>query len=452
MYITDLCRKREIGANCLLFELGPYRLLVDAGLHPKYAGLEAMPDLSKIPADSLDLILLTHCHLDHVGSLPLIAERCPSAQILMTVPSQLLVGRILVNSYNVMKRQKEELKIAEYPLYGATAIGSLEKRAIGMPYGRTRVFENRGQKLEITFHASGHVPGAAGVSLKCGKESIFMTGDVLFADQLTIPGARFPNEPCDILILETTRGASERLPGKSRKEEAKKLLDAIQDTIEGGGSCLIPAFAFGRMQEIIALLYQAKKNGELPEAPIFCSGLGMALVEYFDHIARRTGLVNFREQMIKDLKIRTIKAPLTPGKNPKKPGIYILSSGMLVENTPSHSTAAALAGDPRNAILFVGYCDPDTPGGALQATLPEDIFYFKSLDYACPLKARVERFDLSGHADREELINCVHQMDPRTVVLTHGDPAARDWFLERLAEQFPKKKVIDPTVGERILL
>ncbi len=450
MYITDLCRKREIGANCILLEIGPYRLLIDAGLHPKYAGWEATPDFSSLPANSLDFILLTHCHLDHVGSLPLIAERHPNASILTSIPSQLLLGRILINSHSVMKRQKEALKINEYPLYSLQAIGCLERRILNMAYKRPRVFSDKNDSIEITFYAAGHVAGAAGISIKYNNKSCFISGDVLFQDQETLPGAQFPEEPHDVLILETTRGATERLAQHSREQEIQRLIDTIADTLDNGGSCLIPAFAFGRMQEVMAIIHRFTQSKDLPKVPIFCSGLGMALVEYFDHISRRTGLLRFREKILKDMGIRTLKEALTPGKTLKKQAIYILSSGMLVENTPSYMAAAALLGDKRHSFCFVGYCDPDTPGGELLMSPPEESFYFKALDYAAPIHASIERFDLSGHADRDELIQFAQAMNPSTVVLTHGEAAARDWFIQKLTNTLPASKVIDPVPGQRL--
>jgi Cft2 family RNA processing exonuclease len=321
-----------------------------------------------------------------------------------------------------------------------------------MAYKKPRVFVDKGETIEFTFYSAGHVAGAAGISIKYKNEKCFISGDVLFKDQRTIPGAQFPDEKHDVLVLETTRGNTERQPGKTRETEITRLLDMIAETLDNGGSCLIPAFALGRMQEIIAILHQAYREDRLPKVPIFCSGLGMALVEYFDHIARRTGLIRFRESMVHDLGIRTIKEPLTPGKAPKKQAIYILSSGMLVENTPSYTAAAALAGDHRNTFCFVGYCDPATAGGELMATPPGESFVFKALDYATPLKARVERFDLSGHADREELVDFAKKMNPGTIVLTHGEPEARDWFLKHFAETAPQTHVIDPIPGERFSL
>ncbi|HEV8072828.1 MAG TPA: MBL fold metallo-hydrolase RNA specificity domain-containing protein, partial [Opitutaceae bacterium] len=101
-----------------------------------------------------------------------------------------------------------------------------------------------------------------------------------------------------------------------------------------------------------------------------------------------------------------------------------------------------------NTIGFVGYCDPDTPGGALLATKPGENFLFKAANVKTKLKAHVERFELSGHADRDELLQFAVQTAARAVVLTHGDQPARDWFAQQLAEKMPATKVLDPVPGK----
>jgi Cft2 family RNA processing exonuclease len=117
---------------------------------------------------------------------------------------------------------------------------------------------------------------------------------------------------------------------------------------------------------------------------------------------------------------------------------------MMVERTPSYTLASGLVGYARNTIGFVGYCDPDTAGGHLLAAKPGDQFVFETAHVKAKLKAHIERFELSGHADREELLEFAVQTGARSIVLTHGDPAARAWFAEQLATQAPKSKVLDP--------
>jgi Cft2 family RNA processing exonuclease len=223
-----------------------------------------------------------------------------------------------------------------------------------------------------------------------------------------------------------------------------RLIETINATLQRGGSVLIPVFALGRMQEILAILHDARKFNRLAPAPIFASGLGMDLCDYFDDITRKTGLVHFTRTILKDLKIRKSPRDLVPGKEPSTQGIYVVSSGMMVANTASYTLASCLVGNAKHSICFVGYCDPDTPGGHLQAAHNGDQFLFDAVNVKTRIRAHIERFEFSGHASRDELLDYAVQRNPRSIVLTHGDPPARAWFAAQLAEKLPGAKVLDP--------
>lgn len=445
MKLTDLNPDGGIGANSLYIELGPFKFLIDAGINPKYVGKEATPDFSSVEDGSLDFIILTHCHLDHLGALPLISRRQPQAPIISSLPTQMLACRMLKNSVNVMRRQREEKGIKDYPLYGLAEVHELEERFVPIRYGKPRIFEAHGENLELTLFRAGHIPGAVGARIVYKHRVIFFTGDVLFTKQRILDGADFPNEPIDTLVMETTRGLTPRSPEKTRASEVQRLFATINHTIERGGSVMIPIFALGRMQEILALIHDARKNKELLECPIYCAGLGLDLADYFDQISKKTNLVHFKKSILKSLKLKQIPRDLKPGKDPGNKGIYIVSSGMMVENTPSYHLAASLLDHHHNAICFVGYCDPETPGGELLERKLGDSFLFKTLEYVSTVQAHIEKFDLSGHADREELLEYALSVEPRAIVLSHGDPEARNWFHDELIDALPKVKVIDPT-------
>ncbi len=444
MKLTDLNRDGGIGANSLFIQLGDLNILVDCGLNPKKVGRAATPDLSRLRDKTLDLIIITHCHLDHIGSLPVAMREHPDTPVIMTTSSRMLIERMLHNSANVMMRQKEEDDIPDYPLFTHEEIDRCGKRLTGLPFGHAKKFRGLKDEIEVTFHHAGHVAGAAAVELRHKHRAIFITGDVLFTDQRTLKGAKFPAGHYDTLIMETTRGTTERPANKGRTEEMTRLVASINDTIQRGGSFLIPVFALGRMQEVLAILHDARKFGKLVECPIFASGLGMDLADYFDEISRKTNHLQFNRGIIKDLKIKPTPRKLTPGEDPQQNALYIVSSGMLVERTPSYTLASGFLGHARNTIGFVGYCDPDTPGGKLLAAKTGDTFVFETAHVKAKIKAHVERFELSGHADREELLEFAVQTEARSIVLTHGDPPARAWFAEQLAELAPKSKVLDP--------
>lgn len=451
MKFVDLSKAQDVGASSMLLEIGPFHLLIDSGLHPKKIGLEAVPNFSLIKK-SLDFIVVTHCHLDHLGSLPVVFRKHKQAKILTSIPSMTLLPRMLRNSYQVMLRQKEEDNIAEYPLYNRMDINDVEKALIAMPYEVARTFEKKGEKINITFYSSGHIPGAAGCLIEYKHRKIFITGDVLFEEQCILPGAKFPEGPFDTLIMETTRGASPRDTSNTRTSEVERLVATINHTLDRNGSCLIPVFALGRMQEILGILHKAKSLGQLKDSPIYCTGLGMDLIDYFENIAKKTGLIHFRKRMVKELKVKILKQEIRPGEDLAEKGIYLLSSGMMIEHTPSYIVASALIAHHHNSICFVGYCDPDTAGGVLQNTHQEEDFVFKTLDYVAKVRATVEKFDLTGHAEREELLDFAMKAKPRAIILTHGDLPARKWFLDTFAKMLPDTQVINPTPETECLI
>lgn len=444
MKLTDLNTEGGIGANSLLFRIGSFNVLVDAGMNPKQAGLASLPDFSPLRDEQLDFVLLTHCHLDHLGALPVVLREHPEAQVLMSVPSLSLSERMLRNSCNVMKRQREETNLPELPLFTHREVDKIVTQFFPMTYGRTSTFDKDHDELSITFFPAGHVAGAGGIELVNKERKVFLTGDVLFTPQKILPAARFPERHVDTLVIETTRGLQEREERITRATEVGRLLKKITEVIERGGSCLIPVFALGRMQEVLSILHEAQEERTVPNCPIFCSGLGMDLADYFDEISRKTGLIQFRRKILQELNVQPLPRNLRPGRDLQENAIYVLSSGMLVENTPSYRVAASLLGHKRNAICYVGYCDPDTPGGKMQELDVGEPFVFEAFDYTTPIRADVERFELSGHAERSEIVEFVLTVNPRVVILTHGDPPARAWFEQEIKRLAPEIEVVDP--------
>lgn len=444
MKLTDLNRDGGIGANSLFIQLGDLNILVDCGLHPKKVGRGATPDLQPLRGVTLDLIIITHCHLDHIGSLPVVMREHPETPVIMSSSSRMLIERMLHNSANVMVRQRETENIPDYPLFTHEEIDRCAKRFTPLPFGHAKHFRGAKDDIEIIFHGAGHVAGAVGVEIKHKQRAIFFTGDVLFEAQRTTPAAKFPAGHFDTLVMETTRGATDRPEGKERVNEVARLVASINETIRRGGSFLVPVFALGRMQEVLSILHDARKFGRLVECPIFASGLGVDLADYFDDIAKKTKHVQFSRGILKELKVKSLPKKLDAGDDGKQNAVYIVSSGMMVENTPSYIIASGLLGHARNTIGFVGYCDPETPGGQLLAAKPGDDFVFEAAHVKTKVKAKIERFELSGHADREELVQFAAQTEARSIILTHGDPPARAWFQQQLATVAPRAKVIDP--------
>lgn len=441
MQLTDLNEPGGIGANCLLLQFDGLNIIIDAGIHPKQVGRAALPRFDRLKGLHIDLIFLTHCHLDHVGALPVLVRDHPNTPVVMSRDTGQYYKRMLRNSCNVMDRQRAELGVTDYPLYTYRDISACARQAVALSPGQPRHFEGEsGDRITFTLCSSGHVPGAVAVLLEYRHRRVFHTGDVLFNSTSLLRGADFPQGDMDTVILETTRGMTERT--NPREKEMERLLRSIRDTTSRGGSILIPVFALGRMQELIAVLHQARQKGQLGPLPVYVSGLGIDLLNQFDRIGRKNPHLYFHKKMFRELGAEKLPDSHRAGKD--RPGIYLLSSGMMVENTPSFNAAAALLESHRNTIAFVGYCDPDTPGGRLLKVRQGDKFLFKTMGKSVPALAAVEKFDLSSHADREELLAFALERHPRSIVLSHGDPGARQWFRDQITAVDPACKVIDP--------
>ena len=130
--------------------------------------------------------------------------------------------------------------------------------------------------------------------------------------------------------------------------------------------------------------------------------------------------------------------------------IFVLTAGMMSENTAAHSLALRMVGDERQSIFFVGYTDPETPGGRLKAAKQGETFKFSNSGGELTRLCRVEDFDLTAHANREDLVDFVGEVDPRAVLLTHGEDESRNWFQEELKTRYPKLQVFQPGPGESV--
>src|SRR5882672_6545450 len=140
MKIIDLNRDGGISANSHFVQFGDLRVLIDCGLNPKKTGRAAIPDLSQLRGKALDLIIITHCHLDHIGGLPVAMREHPNTPVIMTTSSRMLIERMLHNSANVMLRQKEEANIPDYPLFTHDEIDRCAGRMHGLPFGHAKKF------------------------------------------------------------------------------------------------------------------------------------------------------------------------------------------------------------------------------------------------------------------------------------------------------------------------
>jgi Cft2 family RNA processing exonuclease len=459
MRFTNLTRATEIGANSYLLEIGGRRVALDCGMHPKLEGDAATPNVRLVADGSLDAILISHSHLDHIGSLPVLMRRQPQARVFMSAPTARLGEALLHNSVNVMSKPNGGGNGGQ----GHAAGGNLlfthrETDAYSQNWQECSLRQwwslegerlSRPEEADVSFELfdAGHILGSTGILLRGEGKTVFYTGDVNFLDQTVSRAAAFPEEKVDVLIVETTRGDNPTAANFLRADEELRLVKSLGEAFARGGAVLIPVFALGKTQEVLAMLMQYKQRGVLGEAPIYIGGLSTKITEIYDRFASSV------PRRLPGLSLLNTMAPYVlagreASASPIKSGrIYALSSGMMTEKTLSNVFARRMLADPKHSILFVGYADPESPAGKLRAARPGDLVQLDSEAPPVERRCHVEAFDFSAHSNRDDIRKYVCRLAPKKVILVHGDPAALGWFQKSISADLPETEVMIPPPG-----
>ena len=458
MKFINLTRHTEIGANSYYLEIERHRLVLDCGMHPKNTGDDALPLFKAIADRDVEAVLISHAHQDHIGTLPLAMRRFSGARVFMTEATAEIGSVLLHNSVNVMTRQREEIGELSYPLFTHRETDRSSERWRRCPLRQQmsiaseRAPRREKHALAFEFFDAGHVLGSTGIMLRTEGRTVFYTGDVNFDDQTIMEAAVFPEEKIDVLIMECTRGDHAKPQGWTRASEERRFSEALGAALERDACVLIPVFALGKTQEILAMLYKFRRQRLLPEFPIYIGGLSSKFTDIYDRRTHTTRRQMPRLKLMRDvapyiLNDETVRdTPVRGGR------VYVLSSGMMIPKTLSNVFARRIIENPIHSIFFVGYANPESPAGLLRdAGIGGEV----ALD---PNKARqqircnIEQFQFSAHATRESLIHQAAKISPNKILLVHGDPPAVEWMRDTLSNKLPGSEIIVPTPGAELEL
>jgi Cft2 family RNA processing exonuclease len=449
----NLTRRTEIGANSYYLEIGRHRLLLDCGMHPKNTGEDALPDLKAVAGRGIDAILISHAHQDHIGALPVVMRRFPSARVFMTEVTAEIGSVLLHNSVNVMTRQREEIGEMSYPLFTHRETDRASERWRWCPLrqrisiGGERAPQREKDALTFEFFEAGHVLGSAGILLRAEGQTIFYTGDVNFDDQTIMQAAGFPEDKIDVLIMECTRGDHPKPDGWTRVSEEQRLAEALRGAFERDACVLIPVFALGKTQEILAMLYKFRRQRLLAEFPIYIGGLSSKFTGIYDRRAHTTRRQLERLKLMREvapfiLNDETVRdAPVRGGR------VYVLSSGMMIPKTLSNAFARRIIENPQHSIFFVGYANPESPAGLLRDTGTGGEMALNPDKPPQRIRCNIEQFQFSAHATRESLVAYARKISPKKILLVHGDSPAVEWVRGILSKELLSSEVIVPPPG-----
>ncbi len=438
---------REIGANSFYYGIDGRGILIDAGLHPEKTGWAAFPAISSLHGRPVDHFLLTHAHTDHLGAVPYLRQSYPDIPIYATSETIEIAKIMLANSASLLPKQHTQDVIDALPNYTTKALPETIDKMQPLELGDSRLLWENGAK--ITYFPSGHILGAAGVLFEHDNIRIFHTGDTSLHAQRLIAGAKLPEGPIDVLVSESTNGIVDAYLTHSRERELERLILTINETLAANGSVLIPVFALGKLQEMLTMIGDAMREGKITKVPIYTGGMGRKISEVYDQFLNSASRTN---NFDKTSDIAQAEIPrrdsLFGGKYFSEPSIVLAASGMMQDGTPSYMLAQRWLRHALFTICFVGYTDPRTPGYTVSHSERETRIRFGSMKRDVPVRCKIERFRFSAHARREELLEIVRRLQPKHVVLTHGDEKAIAAFEQLIHETFPDMKVSAPQVGE----
>lgn len=434
---------KEVGGSCVYLRCSNKGILMDAGIRQS-ANKDPIPDFQSIQdAGGVDAILISHAHMDHIGTLPIISKAYPNAKIYMTPMSMELTRILLKDSLKIMGRRETEI-----PHYSETDVMNMMERIV--PVSFQLPFSILDDLFTFTFYPAGHIAGAACISLRTPEGDVFYSGDFSSFRQRTIEGLRIPKLRPDIGIFESTYG--NRLHS-NRETEENRLIETVRECAEKGMKILIPSFALGRAQEVLLILQSAMKSKKLPVIPVYVDGMVRDINQAYMHhpndlrlpLARtiQKGNDPFYSETVQPVGIKDNRDELL---NQKGCVVFVSSSGMLTGG-PSLEYAKKLVSDENACIIITGYQDEEAPGRTLLNMLDEEKEKTVTLDGTLyPVKCKVVQVGLSAHSDSAEIMSLIERLSCRRVILVHGDDDAMSCLGSELAEDY-KKHIFEPSCG-----
>ena len=443
----------EIGASCFYLNIGGAGIILDCGMHPQKVGLEALPNFDLIKDLTVDYVLISHAHQDHLSALPYLVKRHPYIKIITTPQTRALAELTLHDSVEILKKQlNEEDKLNVYSHDEIDLlIQSIEYKSYNENFIVGNVFHQAKDLICARFLDAGHILGSAGILVEYKGEKIFYTGDINLRSQKLLKGAVLPKKEIDILILESTYGATDSSAILDWKEEELRFTKSVNQIINGGGSILIPVFSLGKMQEIISLLWSLMQQNKITTVDIYSGGIANKITRVYDYNRFVVNMVD------SDFEINSI-----PKKNLyevervedffKSPCLVLAPSGMMIEGTASFNLAKHWIKHSKSAIFTVGYMEKNTPGYKIANAKTGEKIKLSEVGEGEVVKCIIKQFRFSAHSKREDLLKIVKKLKPKKVILVHGDTAAIDWMGASILKEDKSVKVYVAKIGKQIIL
>lgn len=412
MQIMPLGAGQEVGRSCCLLKFMGKTIMLDCGVHPAYSGLASLPYFDEVEPEEIDLVLITHYHLDHSAGLPFLMERTnlnPKARIIMTQPTRAIYKALLSDFVRVSRNAP-----GEESLYTEDDVNRTMSRIEVVDYHA----EVNVNGIKIRAFYAAHVLGGAMFLVEIAGIRILYTGDYSREEDRHLKAAEIPPFRPDVLIIESTYGVQEH---ESRRFREKRFTDRIARTVRQGGRALLPVFALGRAQELLLILDEYwEANPDLHHIPIYYASAiaHRCMPVYQTYINMMNNNVRQRFEISNPFEFKHVQNIRGASHfEDDGPCVFMASPGML-QNGLSRELFERWCGNKLNSIVISGYSVEGTLAKKLEHE-PETITRLdgRQAKVACS----IEHVTFSAHADFKDTRMFVDETKPTHCVLVHGE-------------------------------
>lgn len=449
----------EVGASCFYLNIDGTGILLDCGMHPRKKGIDALPNFNLLNDLPLDFVFISHAHQDHIGSLPFLIQQFPHVIIYTVVQTKEISSVTLHNAANILFENNlahPESFTNNLRTYTHEEIDYLVKSMIELEYNESILLkglrQNSADPIKISFIDAGHILGSASILIEYYNKRILYSGDINLSEQTIMTGADLEKiENIDTLILETTYGSTDSKKLGTWETESKRFAKSANQILQNDGSILIPVFALGKTQEMLALIHELIKKKSLIETNIYTGGIGREISRIYDnnrYIVRRKNS-NLELKEIPQLNLLDIE---DYNEFVKHPGIVLASSGMMLEGTTSYKLIDFWLNQKNFGIFGVGYMDPETPGYKIINSSKGEFVQLNEISPPKFVNCEIEKFYFPSHSKREELLKIVEHTNAKKIILVHGESESKDWIGFNILKKFKDRNVYSAENNKEILL